>query len=156
MSIHNFIQKLLKFKGYRVSGFTFHNWCRELWVEVKPYKNGARCPRCNRRRKIIRTLDNPRTWQDIPVCGRKVYLVYTPREIKCRKHNRIQENIPWAEPHARVTYRFEYALLLYCSIKTQKAAAQLLKISTSTLSDILHRTITRMRLLNRFSIQSKL
>ena len=145
MSICNFIQKLLKIKGYRVSNFTFYNWCKELWLEVKPYKNGARCPLCNRRGKIIRILDKPRIWQDIPVCGRMVFLVYTPREIKCRKHGRIQENIPWAAPHARVTYRFEYALLMYCSIMTQKATAQLLKISTSTLSDILHRTITRER-----------
>ena len=145
MSICNFIQKLLKIKGYRVINFTFYNWCKELWLEVKPYKNGARCPRCNRRGKIIRTLDKPRIWQDIPVCGRMVFLVYMPREIKCRKHGRIQENIPWAEPHARVTYRFEYALLMYCSIMTQKATAKLLKISTSTLSDILHRTITRVR-----------
>jgi len=145
MSILKFIQKLLKIKGYRVSGFTFHNWYKELWLEVKPYKNGARCPQCNQRGKIIRTLDNPRIWQDIPVCGKMVLLVYTPREIKCRKHGRVQENIPWAAPHARVTYRFEYALLIYCSIMTQKAAAQLLKISTSTLSDILHRTITRVR-----------
>lgn len=49
------------------------------------------------------------------------------------------------QPHARITYRFEYSLLIYCSIMTQKAAAELLKISTSTLSEMLHRSITRIR-----------
>jgi len=145
MSIHKFIQKLLKIKGYRVVDFTFHNWCKELWLEVKPYTNGARCPLCNRRGKIIRAFEQPRIWRDVPVCGRLVFLVYSPREINCRKHGRIQENIPWAAQHARVTYRFEYSLLSYCSTMTQKAASELLKISTSTLSDILHRTITRVR-----------
>ena len=145
MSILKFIQKLLKIKGYRVTGFTFHNWYQELWLEVKPYKNGARCPKCNRRGKIIRTFKQPRIWRDVPVCGRILFLAYCPREIKCSKHGRIQENIPWADQHARVTYRFEYLLLSYCSIMTQKAASELLKISASTLSDILHRTITRVR-----------
>lgn len=145
MSILKFIQILLKIKGYRVCGFAFHNWYKELWLEVKPHKNGARCLLCNRRGKIIRTLDNPRIWRDVPICGRQVFLVYPPREIKCRKHGRTQENIPWAASHARVTYRFEYLLLIYSSLMTQKAAAQLLKMPTSTLSDILHRSITRTR-----------
>jgi len=36
-------------------------------------------------------------------------------------------------------------MLKYCQAMTQKAAAQLLRIHQSTLSDILHRTITRIR-----------
>jgi transposase len=36
-------------------------------------------------------------------------------------------------------------MLKYCQIMTQKAAAQLLRIPRSTLSDVLHRTITRIR-----------
>lgn len=145
MSILKFIQKLLKIKGYRVVDFTFNNWCKELWLEVTPYKNGARCPKCNRRGKIIRVFDKPRVWRDVPICGREVFMVYRPREINCRKHGRVQENIPWAAQHARVTYRFEFLLLSYCAVMTQKAASELLKISTSTLSDMLHRTITRAR-----------
>jgi transposase len=53
--------------------------------------------------------------------------------------------IPWAEPYARMTYRFEYAMLVFCQIMTQKAAAKLLHIPTSTLSDLLHQSITRLR-----------
>ncbi len=145
MSILNFIRNLLKIKGYRLSGFTFRNRFKELWLEVKPYKNGAQCPHCGRRGKIIRTLDTPRTWRDVPVCGRLVFLVYRPREIRCRAHGRVQECIPWAAPYSRVSYRFEYALLSYCKMMTQKAAAQILHISPATLSDILHRTITNVR-----------
>jgi len=53
--------------------------------------------------------------------------------------------IPWADPYARITYRFEYALLVYCQLMTQKAASRLLHIPTSTLSDLLHQSITRLR-----------
>ena len=45
----------------------------------------------------------------------------------------------------RTTYRFEYIMLVYCQLMTQKAAAKILHIPKSTLSDQLHRAITRIR-----------
>ncbi len=36
-------------------------------------------------------------------------------------------------------------MLRYCQTMTQKAASELLRISASTLSDLLHRSITRLR-----------
>jgi transposase len=55
------------------------------------------------------------------------------------------EDLPWADEYSRVSYRFEYLMLRYCQIMTQKAAAELLRISTSTLSDQLHSAIQRLR-----------
>lgn len=145
MSIVKFIQHLLKLKALSVKNYTFKNWYKELWLEVKPYKNSALCPHCQKRGRIVNTLDKPRVWRDVPVCGRTVFFTYCPREIYCRIHGRVQEQIPWAAHNARITYRFEYSLLIYSTVMTQKAAAQLLKISTSTLSDLLHRIINRTR-----------
>lgn len=145
MSVCQFIQRLLNIKAFSVKDYTFRNWFTELWLEVKPYKNGALCPMCMRRGKIVHTVDTPRIWRDLPVCGRKVFFTYSPREIICRTHGRLQEYIPWAALYSRVTHRFEYSLLVYSSAMTQKAAAQFLKISQSTLSDLLHRIITRTR-----------
>jgi transposase len=90
-------------------------------------------------------MDEYRLWRDLPLYGCTVMLWYCPKEIKCPTHGRIQENIPWADSYARVTYRFEYAMLIYCQLMTQKAAAKILHIPKSTLSDLLHRTITRIR-----------
>ncbi len=145
MSVLKFIQKLLKIKRFRVTGFSFKNRGKELWLEVKPYKNGRRCLYCNRLGKIIHVAEKVRIWRDVPICGIQVFLVYHPREIRCKKHGRVQEIIPWASIYSRVTHRFEYLLLVYCSIMTQKAAAKLLRLSTSTMSDLLHRTISRFR-----------
>jgi transposase len=66
-------------------------------------------------------------------------------EILCPTHGRVQENIPWADAYARITYRLEYVILVYCQLMTQKAAAQLLHIAKSTLSGLPHRTIERLR-----------
>lgn len=74
-----------------------------------------------------------------------IFFHYAPKEIICPTHGRIQEEIPWAAANSRVTYRFEYAILVYCQMMTQKAAAQLLGIPASTLADLLHRVIHPVR-----------
>jgi transposase len=86
-----------------------------------------------------------RAWTDIAVFGLRITLHYAPKEIKCRTHGRIQEEIPWAAARARVTYRLEYRICGLSQIMTQKAAAEIVTLSTSTVSDVLHRVITRVR-----------
>ena len=99
------IAKLLKLNrilkivdlGYRRDG--------ALMLDVKPFKNGARCPECGQRGRLVRTRPVARQWRDLPVAGREVFLCYFPREIVCRTHGRREEAIPWAARHARVTCR---------------------------------------------------
>ena len=145
MTVNKFIRKLLNLKGLYVTHFQFRVRDKELNLWVKPHKNGCLCPRCKRRGRIVRKMATTRVWRDLPVCGWSVFFYYCPREILCPAHLRVQEDIPWADTYARVTYRFEYAMLLYCQLMTQKAAAKILHTPKSTLSDQLHRTINRIR-----------
>lgn len=138
------IGRLLKLKGMKVTGVSFHR-DREVRVGVKPYKNGCRCPHCGRRGTIIRRRPKPRRWRDIPVGGWRIFLAFTPREIRCATHGRVEEQIPWADAGARVSRRYEYLMLRYCQMMTQKAAAELLRVPPSTLSEQLHRSIERGR-----------
>lgn len=144
MTGHKLIAKLLKFKGFRCNGLAFRRGNR-LDVLVKPYKNGCRCPECGRRGTIVRQRSEARYWRDIPVGPWSIWLMYWPREIHCDTHGRVTEQLPWAEAGSRVSHRFEYLMLRYCQIMPQKAAAQMLRLPTSTLSDLLHRTIGRLR-----------
>lgn len=132
-------------KILRIKRFAFEKCGKELHLWVKPYGNGCLCPECNRRAPIVRTMPKERMWHDIRICGMNIYLHYSPKEIRCPTHRRRQESIPWAAADAQVTYRFEVLALHYCQAMTQLQAAQLLGISKSTLSDILHRTIERLR-----------
>ncbi len=145
MTTNKLIGKLLKFKNLLVVVSLAFKRGSTLEITVKPYKNGCRCQVCDRRGKIVRTRPEPRQWRDIPVGGWSVWLLYYPREILCPTHGRVLEDIPWADEHSRVTCRYEYLMLRYCQQMTQKAAAQLLRISSSTLSDQLHRSIERIR-----------
>jgi transposase len=81
---------------------------------------------------------------------------YAPCEIECPTHGRIQERIPWADTYARITYRLEYLIVLFCQIMTQKAAADLLHMMKSTLSDLLHQAIERLRAGHRIQDIDKL
>ena len=144
MTINKFIRKALKIKDFSVCDFWFEKRKKVLNILVKPYKNGCRCPECDRRSRIVRVMEK-RKWRDLVVCGWEIVLWYYPKEICCSTHGRIQERIPWADNYARVTYRFEFILLTYNQMMTQKAVARILHIPKSTLSDLLHRAINRIR-----------
>jgi transposase len=138
------LAKLLRFKELKITWFDFKHWDQELHMGVKPYKNGMLCSQCQRRGRIVRQ-DECRSWSDLTILGLRIILWYAPKEIQCARHGRSQEQIPWAAHRSRITYRLEFRICALCQIMTQKAASAILKMSASTLSDQLHRIITRVR-----------
>ena len=145
MSNLKLLYKILRLKGMKITRFWFKHRDKELHLAVKPYKNGCRCPDCGRRGRIVRHTTELRRWEDITLMGMKVLLWYAPKEILCPTHGRAQEVIPWAPAYSRITHRLEWRICALCQIMTQKAAAEILKMPSSTLSDLLHRFITRVR-----------
>ena len=145
MSNLKLLSKILRLKGMKITRFWFKNRNKELHLAVKPYKNGCCCPQCGRRGRIVCQPSELRRWEDLTLMGMKILLWYAPKEIHCPTHGRVQETIPWAPLYSRITYRLEWRICALCQIMTQKAAATLLRTSSSTLSDLLHRSITRLR-----------
>lgn len=145
MSNLKLLCKILHLKGMKITHFAFKNRDKELHLAVKPYKNGCRCPHCGRRGRMVWQAAAPRRWEDLTLMGLKVLFWYTPREILCPTHARVQEAIPWADAYSRISYRLEWRLCALCQIMTQKAAAEILGMAPSTLSDLLHRIIHRVR-----------
>jgi len=139
------LSRILRLKGVKITSFWLKNRDKELHLAVKPYKNGCRCPDCGRRGRIVRQVPSLRCWEDLTLMGLKTLLWYAPKEILCPTHGRVQEEVPWAPAYSRVTYRLEWRICALCQIMTQKAAAEILKMAPSTLSDLLHRIIKRVR-----------
>ena len=139
------LMKILRLKGMTVTTFTFQDHGRELHRTVKPYKNGCRCPQCNRRGRIVASPGVGCSWEDLTLIGSKILLWFAPREIESPTHGRVQEQTPWAARYARITYRLEWRIGMLCRSMTQKAAAEILHMARSTLSDLLHRIPTRTR-----------
>jgi len=139
------LARILRLTDMKITDFAFKSRGREIHLSVKPYKNGCRCPHCARRGRIVRQLPEPRVWEDLTLLGQKVLLWYAPKEIQCPTHGRVQEEIPWAAPFSRITYRLEWRICALCQLMTQKAGAEVLSMPASTLSDLLHRIIHRLR-----------
>ena len=151
MSNLTLLAKILRLKDLKITAFSFQQRDTELHLWVKPFKNGCRCPVCERRCPIVRQAQEARSWEDVAILGRKTLFWYAPKEIVCPTHGLVQEAIPWAAPYARITSpcvhgnRLEFRICALCQIMTQKAAAAILKMAPSTLSNCLHRVITRVR-----------
>ncbi len=145
MSNLKLLYKILRLDGMKITQFWFKNRDKELHLAVKPYKNGGCCPECGRRGRIVRQTSTFRCWEDLTLMGMKILLWYVPKEIYCPTHGRLQETIPWTPAYSRITYRLEWRICALCQIMTQKAAAEILKMAPSTLSDLLHRIIARVR-----------
>jgi len=146
MPVNKSIRRLLGLKELKVTGSCMAPEKQgDLDLFVNPYKNGCRCPECERRCPVVRQMEDLRMWRDPPIYCRAVKLWYRPREVQCPTHGRVQEKIPWADRFARVTYRFDFLLLIFCQMMTQKAAARVLRMAASTLSDLFHHSITRLR-----------
>ena len=126
MSNRKLLRTILRLQSLKITDFRLMHRDTELHLAVKPYKNGCRCPACGRRGRIVHQTTEFRRWEDVAVLGLRVVLWYAPKEIQCPTHGRVQEEIPWAPPHARVTYRLEWRLCALCQIMTQKAAAEIL------------------------------
>ena len=145
VSNRKLLRKILRLKSLKITCFWFMHREKELHLAVKPYKNGCRCPACGRRGRIVHQTTELRRWEDIALIGTRVLLWYAPKEIQCPTHGRVQEEIPWAAAYARISYRLEWRICALCQLMTQKAAAEILLMPTSTLSNLLHRVITRVR-----------
>ena len=145
MSNLKLLRKILRLKSLKIICFWFQHRETELHLAVKPYKNGCRCPACGRRGRIVHHTAELRRWEAIALMGMRILLWYAPKEIQCPTHGRVQEEIPWAPAFARISYRLEWRICALCQIMTQTAAAEILLMPTSTLSNLLHRVITRVR-----------
>ncbi len=145
MSNLKLLRRILRLKELKITSYEFKRRDQELHLGVKPHKNGCRCQQCGRRGRIVHISREGRSWVDLTLLGMKIVLWYAPKEIECPTHGRLQEAIPWAEGYSRITHRLEFRLCALCRIMTQKAAAAILRMPASTLSELLHRIITRVR-----------
>ena len=71
--------KLLQLKEMKVTWFQFADYGKELRLGVKPFKNGCRCPDCDRRGRVARRIGEARQWRDVTILGIRIILFYAPR-----------------------------------------------------------------------------
>src|SRR5438552_16772243 len=91
--------KLLQLKEMKVMWFQFADYCKELRLGVKPFKNGCRCPDCDRRGRVARRIGEARQWRDVTDLGICIILFYALRVFVYLIDVSILDAIPWSIVH---------------------------------------------------------
>jgi hypothetical protein len=66
-------------------------------ITLEPHQGmRRRCSQCQRPAPGYDRLEE-RRWQQAPLCGIRVDLLYAPRRVECPEHGVVVEQIPWSQ-----------------------------------------------------------
>jgi transposase len=119
--------KLLGLDGFCVKALEFEDEGARARIRIRIERRGRRrypCGGCGRRCSRVRDAKD-RTWDDLPWAEHPVTLVYALRRVRCRWCGIRVEQVPFADPLARVTRRLRQQIGLDCqSMPTSHAAVR--------------------------------
>ena len=144
MSNLKLLRTILRLKRLQITHFRFLHRDTELHLAVKPYKNGCRCPTCGRRGRIVHQPTELRRWEDVAHGPAR-------RALVC------PEGDPVPDPRARAggdplgaglcPRHLPAGVAPLCPVSDHdpEGCGRDFAVPTSTLSNLLHRVITRVR-----------
>jgi transposase len=100
--IETFIRKQLKLKAHTVTKVEE----TEKWMIIHIDRLGdrlLRCGVCRLRCRKVHSVRKEREWRDLSMRQLPLKLRYRPRRVECPRCGLRVEDVPWAEPWARVT-----------------------------------------------------
>ena len=119
--------KLLGLDGFSVKALEFEDEGLRARIRIRIERRAPRrypCGGCGRRCSRVRDAKD-RTWNDLPWAEHPVTLVYSLRRVRCRWCGIRAEQVPFADPMARVTRRLRQQIGLDCqSMPTSHAAVR--------------------------------
>jgi len=100
------------------------------------------CPECG---AACRLYDHQaeRRWRHLDTCQYQTILHAEPPRTECREHGARVVKLPWAEPSSRFTELFEALAIEWLKAASQKAVAELLKLSWDEIHGIMERAVNR-------------
>ena len=102
MLIETFLRKQLGLKAHTVTKVEE----TERFMVIDIDRLGSRllrCGLCRQRCQKVHSLQKPRVWRDLSMRKLPLQLRYRPRRVECPRCGVRVEDLPWAEPWARVT-----------------------------------------------------
>ena len=106
MSIKTLLNKICKLKSFVFTKIVLTE-NEEIEIYIKPRSNSR--PKCSKCAKICsrRGVLPSRRYEFIPIWGLKVFFVYAPRRVKCKKCGVKVEQLPWSrgKEHMTVYYK---------------------------------------------------
>lgn len=101
------------------------------------------CPRCSVVCDVYDHRDQ-RIWRHLDSCQLKTYITASLPRVSCKEHGVHTVKVPWADPSSRFTRLFErFAISVLLATQVQRKAAQLIRLSSGQVHDIMHRAVSR-------------
>ena len=100
--IETFIRKQLRLKAHRVTKVESSEDSLIIFLD-RMGQRLLRCGVCRKRCLHIHSVRKEREWQDLSMRQSRLILRYGPRRVECPRCGVRVEEVPWAEPWARVT-----------------------------------------------------
>ena len=113
-------------------------------VVVLERECAPRCSRCGRARQKIYEHTKTRRWRDQPVGGLRTWIEATPVRVECTHcSGALVEALPFADPLARKTRRFEHQLTVESSAASVAHTASMHGLSWGSVQRAEHASLLR-------------
>lgn len=126
-------RKLFDFTVYKLDDVTLEN--DEITISIKRTRKTSDCPECDRRCPNIEE-EYERRVRDLDISGKKCFIEFIERKIKCNCGYRGIEKLDFVDKYARQTKRFEEYVSKVCQLMSVKDAADVARIDWKTAKNI--------------------
>jgi transposase len=122
MQLKTILNRVQKHRGFVYEIVSFVN--EQIEVELRARKNSkAICSKCERPAPGYDTLDQ-RRFEFVPLWNLKVFFLYAPRRVDCRRCGVKVEKLPWSEGKHRLTRAYAWFLATWAKRMSWSEVAQ--------------------------------
>jgi transposase len=146
MRVQTVFQRLLDLQGIRVTAVEMVVGALAIIVDVALRRRRMVCSRCGR--SCTTFYDSKlRTWRHLDFGPWAIHIRFRRRRVDCPRCKAVvSEAVPWAEVGSAFTRDFEDVTSFLTQQANKTAVARLMKVSWSTVGNIVQRTVAQHRL----------
>jgi len=138
--IETFIRKQLGLKAHRVTKVETSE--EQMMISIDRLGNRRlRCGVCRKSCPQVHSVRKEREWRDLSMRQMSLRLRYQPRRVKCRSCGVRVEEVPWAEPWARVTRALANAVARLARELSWQGTARQYRLNWKTVAGIVQHAV---------------
>jgi len=138
--IETFIRKQLRLKAHTVTDVEENEACMVIRID-RLGQRLLRCGICRQRCREVHDVRRERQWRDLSMRKLPLVLRYRPRRVDCPRCGVRVEDLPWAEPWARVTTALANAVAMLARELSWQGTAREYGLNWKSVATIVKRAV---------------
>ncbi|MGH8859446.1 MAG: helix-turn-helix domain-containing protein, partial [Polaromonas sp.] len=140
MLIETFITEQLRLKAHTVTKVVETEEFMLVYIDRLGGRL-LRCGVCRQRCRQVHSVRPEREWRDLSMRKLPLKLLYRPRRVNCPRCGVRVEDVPWAEPWARVTTALSNAVALLARELSWQGTARQYGLNWKSVATIVKRAV---------------